>query len=102
MALTVVWTEAALRDLELAADFIARDSGRYASALVREAVAAARSLNVLAKRGRIVPEINDASTRELFVCNYRLIYRVADDAVYVVSFIHGSRDLWSFWKRQRA
>ena len=101
MVLNVVWTEAALRDLESAADHIARDSTRYASVFVREAVAAARSLNVLAKRGRVVPEIHDANIRELFVCNHRLIYRIAPRTVYVIGFIHGSRDLWSLWKRQR-
>ncbi|MBI3554288.1 MAG: type II toxin-antitoxin system RelE/ParE family toxin [Elusimicrobia bacterium] len=100
MALKVAWSSAALRDLETAADYIARDSARYASVLVREAIDAARSLNILAKRGRVVPEMHDPAIRELFVCNYRLIYRMAPRVVYVIGFIHGSRDLWSLWKRE--
>jgi len=32
----VVWSEAAWNDLESAADYIARDSPRYAAAFVRE------------------------------------------------------------------
>ena len=101
MVVKVVWAEAALQDLEFAAEYIARDSVRYASLLIRESVAAARSLDILAKRGRVVPEINNPNIRELFVCNYRLIYRIAPRAVYVIGFIHGSRDLWSIWKRER-
>lgn len=100
MALEVVWAKAALEDLEFAAEYIARDSPRYASVLVREARAAAFSLNVLSKRGRVVTEINAADIRELFVCNYRLIYRITPRAVYIIGFIHGSRDLWSLWKRR--
>ncbi len=100
MALEVVWAKAALEDLELAAEYIARDSPRYASVLVREARAAASSLNILHKRGRVVPEISTVSIRELFVCNYRLIYQIALRTVYIIGFIHGSRDLWSLWKKQ--
>ncbi len=44
MARTVRWTEVATSDLDEAADFIARDSRYYAAALVRDARAAARSL----------------------------------------------------------
>lgn len=100
MALEVVWAEAAIVDLELAAAYIARDSPGYASVLVKEAKAAAISLESLAKRGRVVPEISDGRVRELFVCNYRLIYRVLPGVVHVIAFIHGSRDLWSLWKRR--
>jgi len=101
VALRIVWTEAALKDLELAAGYIARDSSHYALVFARETVAAARSLNILAKRGRVVPEINDSDIRELFVCNYRLIYRISSQSAYIIGFIHGSRDLLSLWKRQQ-
>ena len=102
MALGILWAKAAVEDLELAAQYIARDSPKYAAVLVSEALAAASSLDILSKRGRVVPEINDADTRELFVCNYRLIYRIGDDAVRIIAFIHGSRDLWSLWQNRRS
>jgi len=44
VARAVRWSEAATRDLEEAAEFIARDSRYYAAALVRDARTAARSL----------------------------------------------------------
>ena len=40
----VVWTEAAWNDLETAADYIAKDSPRYAGAFEGEIREAARSL----------------------------------------------------------
>ena len=49
MARTVIWTETALKDLDQAAEFIARDSKFYAAAFVREARQAARSLKRFAE-----------------------------------------------------
>lgn len=93
MAWRVVWTDPAFSNLEAAAEYIALDSPRYAAALVREARAAARSLSRFANRGRVVPEINDQSVRELFVSSHRLIYQVAPEVVRVLAFIHSSRDV---------
>jgi toxin ParE1/3/4 len=101
MARKVVWAESAWRDLEEVADYIATDSSYYAAAFVREAREAARTLAYLAERGRVVPEFNDPSIRELFVRSYRLIYQVVEQAVYIIGFIHGARDLWALWERER-
>jgi len=100
MARKVKWTQTAWKDLEEVADYIGKDSFHYAASFVREARDAARTLALLAERGRVVPEFNDPSIRELFVGNYRLIYQVAEQAVYVVGFIHGARDLWALWERE--
>ncbi|MEW6482057.1 MAG: type II toxin-antitoxin system RelE/ParE family toxin [bacterium] len=101
MARKVKWTEAAWSDLKEAADYIAKDSQFYAAAFVREVRDAARSLAYLAERGRIVPEFNDPSIRELFVRKYRLIYHVREQIVHIIGFIHGARDLLTLWERER-
>jgi toxin ParE1/3/4 len=101
VARTVRWTEAATRDLEEAARFIARDSPFYAAALVREARGAAKSLKALADRGRVVPEVRSSEIRELFVKSYRLIYKIDSEVIAVVAFVHGARDLQRLWSRRR-
>ena len=100
MARKVKWTEAAWDDLEEAADYIARDSPHYAAACVRETCDAARSLVHLAERGRVVPEFDDPSIRELFVRSYRLIYQVTERLVYIIGFVHGARNLRALWERK--
>ncbi len=100
MARTVRWTEAAADDLSEAAEFIAKDSPFYATALVREARAAAFSLRRFADRGRVVPESNSPAIRELFIKHYRLIYQVTIDHVFILAFIHGARDLAALWKQR--
>lgn len=100
MARTVRWTETATRDLEEAAAFIAKDSRYYAAALVRETQEASRSLRIFAERGRMVPEIGASDIRELFVRNYRVIYQVTTDRVFILAFVHGARHLTTLWERR--
>jgi plasmid stabilization system protein ParE len=80
----VKWTRLAWSDVEEAARFIDRDSPRYAVVLQREAQAAAQSLRQFALRGRVVRGRTDERLRELIVGTYRLIYRIADDEVWVI------------------
>jgi len=91
MAYRVVWSPAALQDVEDIAEYIARDSSRYASAVVSKILAVARGLRQFPTRGRIVPEFADPAIRETFVYTYRLIYRVKDREVTVAAVIHGKR-----------
>ena len=67
MARKVIWAETAWSDLQHTAEFIAKDSPRYAAAFVQEARDAARSLAHFAERGRVVPELQNPTVRELFV-----------------------------------
>jgi toxin ParE1/3/4 len=100
MAKRVIWTLAAWNDLETVADFISRDSPYYAAAWVRNVRDAARSLNLMSMRGRVVPEIGDRQIRELIVQSYRLIYKVEKSRVAVLGIIHGARDLKTLWARR--
>jgi plasmid stabilization system protein ParE len=94
MAREVVWTDPAWDDLEAAAKYVARDSEFYAAALVQETREAAASLADFAERGQTVPEFADESIRELLVKPYRLVYKVTDEHVFIVAFIHGAQRLW--------
>lgn len=95
MARRIAWTDSAWLELESAASFIARDSPRYAAALVAEARSASRSLKKSPRRGRIVPEVAGENVRELFVKSYRLIYELEENRVVILAFIHGARQLSS-------
>jgi hypothetical protein len=52
------------------------------------------------ERGRIVPEFADGQFREVILQNYRLLYHLADDAIFVMGFVHGARDLGTLWRRE--
>ena len=95
----VAWTAEAKRTLDEVLDFIARDSPEGARRVLEQALAAARSLSTLAERGRVVPERADPAIREIFVYRYRLMYRVGEDAVAILAFIHGARE-FERWRRE--
>jgi len=94
MAREVIWTDPAWADLEAAAEYIARDSEFYAASLVQEAHEAALSLAEFAERGQAVPEFGDDSIRELLVKPYRLVFKLTEEHVFIVAFIHGAQRLW--------
>ena len=89
----IIWSVWASDDLVSVAEHISRDSESYAATVVRELVAAARSLRVFAERGRRVPEYDDPSVRALIVWKYRLMYRVHPGRVEVLRIIHGAREM---------
>jgi toxin ParE1/3/4 len=100
MARKVIWSLEATDDLEAIADYIARDSSFYAASFVIEVLGASRSLSEFSERGRLVPELSNTSIRELFINDYRLIYRVEESSVAILGLIHGRRDLKTLWKKE--
>jgi plasmid stabilization system protein ParE len=100
VARSLRWAAAALDDLDEIAEFIERDSPFYAASFVQELRTAARTLRTVGGRGRVVPEADDASVREIFVKSYRLIYLVRNDEVTILAIIHGARDLASLWEKR--
>lgn len=67
-------------------------------AFVQRIRSAAESLRDLPRLGRVVPELGDEITRELLVDNYRLVYEVRADTLYILRLVHGARDFASLWE----
>lgn len=94
----VVWTAGAQRDLDGIIAFIAEDSLAAARKVLDDILVMAGSIGELSERGRLVPERDDSSIREVFVYSYRLMYRVLDDQVQILAIVHGARDFKS-WRQ---
>lgn len=89
----IIWTEPALDDLKETVEYIARDSPSYAARFASRIVEAPRKLESFPRLGRVVPEFQDQDIRELIYGSYRIIYTIRGDVCYIVSVIHGSRDI---------
>ncbi|MBN1215662.1 MAG: type II toxin-antitoxin system RelE/ParE family toxin, partial [Candidatus Lokiarchaeota archaeon] len=87
----IEWTERSLEDLNEIYDYIARDSKSYATLFIKKIYESIQKLKDFPKIGRIVPEINISTVREIIFQNYRIIYRIMVDYVEVITVIHGSR-----------
>jgi len=93
MAHRIVWSSRAAQDLNSIVDYIAADSPAYAGIVLKKIVNQTRILARFPQAGRKVPEFDDESLRELVVYSYRIIYRLQEDEVLIVSAIHGKRML---------
>jgi len=78
MVVKVVWSEPALEELEKALEYIAFDQPEAARGLWRQVMAASRSLRRYPLKGRMVPEYQDPSIREMIVGPFRIIYTTGD------------------------
>jgi toxin ParE1/3/4 len=92
----VLWTDAAVRDLDEIVDFIACDAAPHALDVFERLQRCALGLEVQAQRGRRVPELCGLAAldyRELIERPWRLVYRVEPRRVIVLAVLDGRRDL---------
>jgi addiction module RelE/StbE family toxin len=87
------WTELAVNDLEGIRDYIAKDSEFYAIRLIERVFQVIEKLKLFPESGRVVQEIDDINIRELILMNYRIIYKIEKDFIYILAIIHGSRNI---------
>ncbi len=87
----VRWTPQAADDLAAITNFIAPDSPYYASLFAIDVIRAVERLQAFPRSGRVVPEAQMPDIREIVLGNYRIVYRIQDDVVIVLTVWHGSR-----------
>lgn len=89
----VIWTEFALDDLRSIHDYISQDSKVYADRFIERLISRIDQLESLPNSGRIVPEFQNESLRELIEGNYRIIYKLNSDSIGIVRIHHSARQL---------
>ncbi len=87
------WTVGAQQDLREIVEYIGQDSAVYAASTAERLVTAVERLQQHPRLGRIVPEYENQTLRELIVGNYRIVYRVRPARIGIVAIAHASRDL---------
>jgi toxin ParE1/3/4 len=96
----VRWSLTAGNDLQDIEDFIARDSILHAITFVDRVVESAETLLKTPQIGRMVPEFNRSDLRELIFRDYRIVYLMQNDQVFILRVVHGSRDLLALVRRE--
>lgn len=84
------WTERAARDLTAIGEYIAADNPA-ARAWVEKLRQRALEASKMPRTGRIVPEIARHDVREVFQRTCRIVYRVVDDGIVVLTVFEGHR-----------
>ena len=91
--MNIKWSEPSIEDLEGIKDFIGRDSEFFANQFVSRIFESVEKLLVFPNMGRVVPEFEDEKIRELIFQNYRIIYYLEEEIIYILNIIHGARDV---------
>ncbi|RJQ67144.1 MAG: type II toxin-antitoxin system RelE/ParE family toxin [Desulfobacteraceae bacterium] len=93
---TVQWSIAAENDLIGIIEYIARDNITNAKNIFGRIKEKVSDLNVFPERGRIVPELADHGItiyREIIVPPWRVVYRISDKKVYVLSVFDSRQNI---------
>lgn len=90
----VVWSPQSIEDIEQIAQFIAKDSIKYAQTQVSNILASTKILAKFPKSGALVPELNNSKIRQIVVGYYRVIYRVSSPKqIDILTVYHTKRHL---------
>ena len=92
----VSWAAAAQNDLKQIIDYIAIDSPGNALEILIKIKQKVSSLYAMPDRGRIVPELKEQGIhtyREMIIAPWRVIYRISDSTVFVLSVIDSRRNV---------
>jgi addiction module RelE/StbE family toxin len=89
----VRWTERARADLRSIYEYIARDSPQDARSVVQEILRRAELLQDAPRMGRVVPELRQPELREIAVYSWRILYRLRQSDVFIVTLVHQRRNL---------
>lgn len=86
------WAGPALRELEAALDYIAKDAPGAADRIGHEVHNAVGRLARFPDMGRMVPETGDPALREIIALPFRVMYERGPEAIRVLAVIRCERN----------
>ncbi|MDQ2921463.1 MAG: type II toxin-antitoxin system RelE/ParE family toxin [Acidobacteriota bacterium] len=90
----VLWTDAAVAQLEAIHNYVAQTSPEYARRIVDKLTRRSIQIAAFPFSGRMVPEYELNEVRELIEGSHRIIYLVKEekDQIEVLAVIHSARE----------
>ncbi len=89
----IVWSPLALDRIAEIAQYIAQDKPLAAEKWVRTVFSKVEQLEISPELGRVVPELGNIQFRELIYSHYRIIYRIEETRVSILTIRHGRQIL---------
>lgn len=93
MAYQIRWSPRAVTNFEDICSYIEKDSAYYAALFAKRVSAIIKAIPDFPEAGRIVPEYEDKKLREKIYENYRIVYRVTEEAIEIITICHDNRPL---------
>ena len=89
----IIWSPLAIDRASDIANYIAKDKPSAAEKWIDTVFSKVGQLVSSPEIGRKVPEINDSRFRELIYGNYRIIYRIEEKQISILTIRHGKQIL---------
>ena len=87
----IIWTQEALNRLTDIENYISKDSPNRAITFINYLIDQGESLKDHPKIGHVVQELGNENIRELIAKKYRIIYRVSQNRVEILTVFEGHR-----------
>jgi toxin ParE1/3/4 len=89
----ILWSPLALDRVAEITEYIAADNPGAAENWVNAVFEKVKELKKFPEIGRVIPEVDNKSIRELIYGNYRIVYRVEETRLSVLTVRHGKQIL---------
>ena len=89
----IIWTKKSLKDLKSIFDYVSIDSSFYAARFITRLVLRVDQLEIFPESGRIVPEKEDPSIREIIEGNFRIFYRIQRGNITILRIHNAARKI---------
>lgn len=89
----ILWSPLAVDRVAEIAEYISQDSPVAAENWINTVFKKVEGLKEFPKSGRIVPETDGRTIRELIYGNYRIIYRIEEQRLSILTVRHGKQML---------
>ncbi len=89
----IIWSPLAIDRISEIAEYIALDNPVAAEKWVDDIFDSVKQLKLFPNSGRMIPELQLENFREIIFGNYRIIYRVDENQVSILTVRHGKQVL---------
>ena len=89
----IQWSPLAIERVTEIAEYIALDNPMAADKWVNDIFDSTEILSDFSKIGRVVPELQDQTMREILKNNYRILYKIEINTISILTVRHGRQIL---------
>jgi plasmid stabilization system protein ParE len=89
--MNIKWTTTAKANIRHIQEYIAKDSVQAANDFVKKLLAAPMHLIDFPNSGRMIPELQDPYKREILLGNYRIMYYINRNTIFITQVRHSAR-----------
>ena len=87
----IVWSRESLQQLIEIENYISRDSPERAVQFINRLIDRAEKIKDYPYKGRVVPEFSINEIRKIFVKNYRIVYRISEKQIEILTVFEGHK-----------